>query len=452
MNRQFIENFRSRLKERSEPTIQWIAGGEENVLSASALWNVSLRRRHDWRSQGVPAGALIACTGSSHERIIDFFAALNGGFALAFTENLDPEGLASLHRLSKRQIWINSNGQLQGTTHSEVSLDSASIERIWLQTSGTSGTKKWVGYNDHGILHQLQSHEGFFSEQRGALRLSLLPNTHAFGLILDQLLGLWIGQSLFLLAHKSLGIRNLYQFMSIGQEFVSAMVPRQLEIFLHSLEAQQQRFDITIHTGGAPLRESLLAKASELGVRIIEGYGLTELGPGVTMLGEPVGCKVRVDSTDRGDIGEILVCSPSLGTMDPSQQRFKEGYLATGDLGKWLTNGKLKVVGRKGNLIKNSHGKWITLASLEERIITRFKLRECAIFRKSNGCFQASVLKKDPNDIMKVNMLRKHLEQSLSSQVSIHIHQSLDELFVESQLKKAKSIRDALQAWVMKEF
>ena len=77
-------------------------------------------------------------------------------------------------------------------------------------------------------------------------------------------------------------------------------------------------------------------------------YGMTETGSGVVYDGRPLdGVEVRIEAN-----GEVYVRGPMLlrayrnGT-DP----LVDGWLATGDQGRWLADGRLTVLGRRGDLI-----------------------------------------------------------------------------------------------------
>ncbi len=78
-------------------------------------------------------------------------------------------------------------------------------------------------------------------------------------------------------------------------------------------------------------------------------YGMTETGSGVVYDGVPLdGVEVRIDET-----GEILLRGPMLlrSYRDGSDPRDQDGWLPTGDIGRWGPDGRLQVDGRAGDLI-----------------------------------------------------------------------------------------------------
>lgn len=78
-------------------------------------------------------------------------------------------------------------------------------------------------------------------------------------------------------------------------------------------------------------------------------YGMTETGSGVVYDGRPLdGVEVRID-----DDGEIHLRGPMLlrAYRDGFDPKDAEGWLATGDMGRWLPDGRLHVEGRRAELI-----------------------------------------------------------------------------------------------------
>lgn len=112
---------------------------------------------------------------------------------------------------------------------------------------------------------------------------------------------------------------------------------------------KEKDFSFTPHlklilVGGAALDPELEKAALELGLPIAPTYGMSEACSQVVTNGIPlphVKLKISADS-------EILISSPALS---PKVKRDAEGFFATGDLGTIDRSGKLKVWGRKKNLI-----------------------------------------------------------------------------------------------------
>ncbi|MGA2416140.1 MAG: long-chain fatty acid--CoA ligase [Candidatus Sulfotelmatobacter sp.] len=135
----------------------------------------------------------------------------------------------------------------------------------------------------------------------------------------------------------------------------------------------------TFISGGAPLGRELAEWFANVGIRIHEGYGLTETSP-VIAVNTPgnhrigtVGkilpnLEVRV-----AEDGEILVRGPSVfkgywNRLDETANAFQEGWFKTGDIGHIDGDGYLSVTDRKKELIKTSGGKFIAPQPIENSL------------------------------------------------------------------------------------
>lgn len=136
----------------------------------------------------------------------------------------------------------------------------------------------------------------------------------------------------------------------------------------------QLRFAIS---GGAPLSQELGQFFANLGIKVLEGYGLTETFAAITVnteqnwqlgtVGRPVGdVEIKFD-TD----GEILVRSDKIlkeyyKNKEATEEAFDaEGFFRTGDIGEFDQKGYLKITDRKKDLIKTAGGKYVAPQKLE---------------------------------------------------------------------------------------
>jgi long-chain acyl-CoA synthetase len=132
-------------------------------------------------------------------------------------------------------------------------------------------------------------------------------------------------------------------------------------------------------SGSAPLHRDTALAFAAMGLNILEGYGLTETSPTVTVnhpadneLGS-VGTPVRgVEVKIAGD-GEVLVKGPNvmLGyyKLPREDQPFTaDGWFQTGDIGAFDERGHLVITDRKKELFKSSGGKWISPSRIETAI------------------------------------------------------------------------------------
>jgi long-chain acyl-CoA synthetase len=132
-------------------------------------------------------------------------------------------------------------------------------------------------------------------------------------------------------------------------------------------------------SGGAPLGRELAEWYADMGIRIHEGYGLTETSPVIAVntpaahklgtVGRPLpNVEVRI-----AEDGEILTRGPAVfkGYWNKSEETgnaFSEGWFKTGDIGNVDQDGFLSVTDRKKDLIKTSGGKFIAPQPLENSL------------------------------------------------------------------------------------
>ena len=137
-----------------------------------------------------------------------------------------------------------------------------------------------------------------------------------------------------------------------------------------------------------------------LGFNLFEGYGLTEASPVLTVnrpgtrllpgaVGEPLpGIDVRIDNPDARGVGEVVASGPNvmLGYFENPEATKEviggDGWLHTGDLGRFDDEGRLFIVGRKKEMILGPVGENVYPDELEEPIATRRTSRSC----RSSAC------------------------------------------------------------------
>ena len=134
-------------------------------------------------------------------------------------------------------------------------------------------------------------------------------------------------------------------------------------------------------TGGAFMEPSTLQFFYDLGVPVANGYGLTEAGTVLTLndlkpfradtVGKPLpGVELRVLNPDSEGIGEVAatgktVMSHYLDDPELTAETIVDGWLLTGDLGRFDGNGHLQLFGRKKNMIVTEGGKNIYPEDIE---------------------------------------------------------------------------------------
>jgi long-chain acyl-CoA synthetase len=184
--------------------------------------------------------------------------------------------------------------------------------------------------------------------------------------------------------------RNIYRWaLSVGRANKAAILAGKTPASLSWKLANQLVFSKireglggrveTFISGGAPLGRELAEWFATVGIRIHEGYGLTETSP-VIAVNTPV--NHRIGTVGKilpnlevriADDGEILVRGPSIfkgywNRPDETQNAFQDGWFKTGDIGQIDGDGYLSVTDRKKELIKTSGGKFIAPQPIENSL------------------------------------------------------------------------------------
>ena len=163
-------------------------------------------------------------------------------------------------------------------------------------------------------------------------------------------------------------------------------------------------------SGGAPLGERLGHFYRGAGVRVLEGYGLTETTAGATLnltaahrvgsVGKPIpGTTIKI-----AEDGEVLIKGPIVmqgyWQNDAANKEVfdSNGYFKSGDLGKIDEEGYLSIVGRKKELIVTAGGKNVAPAVLEDRLRSHPLVSQCMVVG-DNKPFIAALITLDPDAI-----------------------------------------------------
>jgi len=130
---------------------------------------------------------------------------------------------------------------------------------------------------------------------------------------------------------------------------------------------------LALFTGGAFMEPSTMQFFYDLGIPVVNGYGLTEAGTALTLndlkpfradtVGKPLpGVELRVLNPDADGVGEVAarsktIMSHYLDDAELTLETIVEGWLLTGDLGRFDRSGHLQLFGRKKNMIVTEGGK-----------------------------------------------------------------------------------------------
>jgi long-chain acyl-CoA synthetase len=177
-------------------------------------------------------------------------------------------------------------------------------------------------------------------------------------------------------------------------------------------------------TGGAFIEPTTMQFFYDLGIPVVNGYGLTEACTALTLndlkpfradtVGKPLpGVALRLLNPDENGIGEVaaqskFVMSHYLDDPELTAQTIVEGWLLTGDLGRFDDTGHLQLFGRKKNMIVTEGGKNIYPEDIENAF-DGLAVKEYCIFA-ANYLWLARDLRKE----MLVLVIRFEPNQTLT--------------------------------------
>lgn len=269
-------------------------------------------------------------------------------------------------------------------------------------TSGTTGKSKGVMLTQGNLAENVISVD--YTAEPGTTLLSVLPIHHAYCLVMDWLKGFSLGATVCINDSLLHMVRN----MSIFKPEVMLMVPLMIETIdkrLASVDASIPKKAVAdqvfggnlkvIFTGGAHLDPFYIERFAEYGVKVLEGYGMSECSPVISSnmeamhkdgsVGKPLS-NVEISF----DNGEILVKGSSVmkgyyKMPEETAKTLQDGWLHTGDKGYMDEDGFLFINGRVKNLIILSNGENISPEEIENKLALNALVGEIIVTGEDNG-------------------------------------------------------------------
>ncbi len=279
-------------------------------------------------------------------------------------------------------------------------------------TSGTTGNPKGVAYSHRSIwLHSTQvcMPEGF-GLSPATRELAIVPMFHAMSWGLPYA-ALMSGASL-LMPDRFLQAAPIAAMIETERPTLAAAVPTIWTDLLAYLDANQ--VDVTslkeVVVGGAACPPALMrAFHDRYGIEVIHAWGMTETSPLGSVSRPPAGVEGEqswryrytqgllpagvaarivgplgdVQPRDGESVGELEVRGPwitarYLGEDRPDPDKFRDGWLRTGDVGSLSRDGYLTLTDRAKDVIK-SGGEWISSVELENHLMAHPAVLEACV-------------------------------------------------------------------------
>lgn len=324
-----------------------------------------------------------------------------------FNSNMDTEEYLSYDILRTSGKLLYEDGD-KCFSNIEINPDEL---HILLFTSGTTGNAKGVCLSHKNICSNIMSTYGIVKVKRSDQVLSILPIHHTYECTLGHFLVLYSGGCISYCD----GLRYITQNINEYKPSVILCVPLLLEKMYKKIIGNVEKSLPDKYTknsniigslpfylqkivkikvknslggrirafivGAAPLNPEIITSFQKLGMKCLQGYGLTETSPLVAgnndfylkpdSVGLPIpNVEYKINNPNENGIGEILVKGPNvmLGYYKndiETNKVIKDGWFYTGDLGRIDNDGWLYITGRCKTVIVTKNGKNIYPEEIE---------------------------------------------------------------------------------------
>ncbi|MFZ5450296.1 MAG: AMP-binding protein [Thermodesulfobacteriota bacterium] len=300
-----------------------------------------------------------------------------------------------------------------------------------IYTSGTTGMPKGVMLTHKNFCANYQSITKLEITREGDNILAILPLFHSFPFTATLLTPLFSKLKITYL--DTLKADAILRCLKEQQVTLMAVTPQVLQLFYSGIQRQLQKIPWPLRplllsflnfswktarltginpadpllrrfrgalgeqfrffvSGGAKLPEDLAAGFARLGFTVLEGYGLTETAPVVTMnppeaprlgsAGKPVeGVEVKIFDPDGEGVGEVLIRGDNVMpgyylNETATREVLKDGWFHSGDLGYLDADGYLFLKGRLKEIIVLSSGKNVSAEEVGQYYLQAPSIKE----------------------------------------------------------------------------
>lgn len=300
---------------------------------------------------------------------------------------------------------------------------------IMLFTSGTTSDSKIVALSHKNLVSNLMDIKSCLDINEKDVFLSFLPLHHVFECTVGFLFSLYCGaQTVFCDGIRYI-VENLNEYKVTVMASVPAIYERIFKIirkeinesgkiekileneekYKNSSMEEKKKVFKNIHdmlggnvrlliSGAASLDKEIEEKYRNLGLNLVQGYGLTETSPVIGIgnkkyhrigsVGKTVpSVEAKIINPNKEGIGELIVKGPNImieyyKNKEATKEAIKDGWFYTGDLAKIDEEGYIFICGRKKNVIVLKNGKNIYPEEMENLINKIEGIEESFIYGK----------------------------------------------------------------------
>ncbi len=348
-----------------------------------------------------------------------------------------------------------------------------------LFTSGTTGTSKGVMLCQKNLIHAINASYQCTGFEESDTIVSVLPIHHTYEMTCGILTPLFLGATVCINDSLKYVVRNFQLFRPTGlvlvPMFVTTVYKRIWETAKKSGKEKLLRGSITasaalrkikvdprkilfksvqdvfggrlerIICGGAPMPADLVSEFDAFGIKLCQGYGITECAPLISVCPEDdnragsvgpaipgVQVKIDVEEIDEEgrEIGEIVVKGPNImkGYFDDekaTEEVLSGAWFRTGDYGYLDEDGFIYITGRKKNVIVLNNGKNVFPEEIEEYLNKIDLVSECVVIGRTGDDGEVTVTALVYPDFAKAD--EKGLGSDLND-IAVEIKKSIAEL------------------------
>ncbi len=248
-----------------------------------------------------------------------------------------------------------------------------------IYTSGTTGEPKGVMLTQRNLTTNALSALAMFDFAADDLRVGLLPLSHIYARTCDLYCWIGCGYQFALARSRETAVADCVALRPTGINAVPYFYEKVLRASQELGRPLAEMFGGRVrlcNSGGAALPNHVAEAYFAAGLPLMQGYGLTETSPVIT-LSTPTAHKLGAVGRAIADVeiriaddGEILTRGPHVmrgywNRPAATTEVLKDGWFYTGDLGEIDADGYLRITGRKKEIIVLASGKNVAPVQLE---------------------------------------------------------------------------------------